>query len=429
MRFLRRIITIGSLWAMTAISLAACDAITDVDAPDVIDPESLDSPEGALALRAGALRTFNEIFGGWLGMVGSSGLVSDELISSETTLRSDTDARRDEGQTISATAWGGVSVARRSLLEAIPFMLRHQPDQSAWTGQLYALLGLAETLIGENFCSGAPLSQVVDGKPVFGASRTTADIFSEALARFDSVVALSVDSARLRNLALVGRARTLLDLGRFDEAAAAAAGVPTSFVYHAEFASGAQQNGTFDDPTLDYGVADRQGANGLDFVTAADPRIPVVFSNVGDDGVTAMYRFGPYATTSAPIVVASGREARLIEAEAALRRGDVSAWLTSLNDLRAEFEPPLAPLDDPGTPDARVSLMFRERAFWLFLTAHRLGDLRRLVSQYGREPDSVFPAGVYKDGLPYGRATYVALPESEDFNRNPDFAGCDTAAP
>jgi len=44
----------------------------------------------------------------------------------------------------------------------------------------------------------------------------------------------------------------------------------------------------------------------------------------------------------------------------------------------------LAALTDPGTAEARVDLLFRERAFWFFLTGHRQGDLRRLIRQYGR---------------------------------------------
>jgi hypothetical protein len=42
--------------------------------------------------------------------------------------------------------------------------------------------------------------------------------------------------------------------------------------------------------------------------------------------------------------------------------------------------------------------MFRERAFWLYGTGHRLGDLRRLVRWYGRDQAQVFPVGTYVNG-------------------------------
>ena len=60
-------------------------------------------------------------------------------------------------------------------------------------------------------------------------------------------------------------------------------------------------------------------------------------------------------------------------------------WLADVNALRAagpstylNLATGLPSLTDPGTDSGRVSLMFRERAFWLFGTGTRLGDLRRL---------------------------------------------------
>ena len=82
----------------------------------------------------------------------------------------------------------------------------------------------------------------------------------------------------------------------------------------------------------------------------------------------------------------------------------------------------MAPLADPGSYPARVSLLFRERAFWLFLTGHRLGDMRRLVRQYGRPANTVFPTGTYKDGLPYGND--VNFPIGTNDGQNPYFKGC-----
>ena len=70
--------------------------------------------------------------------------------------------------------------------------------------------------------------------------------------------------------------------------------------------------------------------------------------------------------------------------------GDGAGFVTLINTARAT-RTGLAPLTDPGTKDARVNLLFRERAFWFWLTAHRLGDLRRLVRQYGRGAETVFP--------------------------------------
>jgi hypothetical protein len=83
------------------------------------------------------------------------------------------------------------------------------------------------------------------------------------------------------------------------------------------------------------------------------------------------------------------------------------------------------PADSTTTapPDMRIDVMFRERAFWLFLTGHRMEDMRRLVRQYGRTVDSVFPSqGVTAINLSYG--TNVDFPVSEDEQNNPNFKGC-----
>ena len=78
---------------------------------------------------------------------------------------------------------------------------------------------------------------------------------------------------------------------------------------------------------------------------------------------------------------------------------------------------------DPGTPDARVNLMFRERAFSLFGTSHRVGDLRRLSRQYGRGRETVWPTGAYHmDGLARGTDVNCIVPTSE--KNNPKFTGC-----
>ena len=113
-------------------------------------------------------------------------------------------------------------------------------------------------------------------------------------------------------------------------------------------------------------------------------------------------------------------EARLIEAEAALAAGNTVLFLQKLNEARAS-RTGLAPLTLPATTAAQVDLLFRERGFWMYGTGHRLGDLRRLVRQYRRGAETVFPTGAYhKGGGQYGPR--VNLPVPFDENNNPAFA-------
>jgi hypothetical protein len=237
------------------------------------------------------------------------------------------------------------------------------------------------------------------------------------------------------NFARVGKARALLGLGKFAEAAAAVATVPTSFVYNLEILgtlSGAQ-NTLF--TTMSGraqgvpGVSD--GINGINWLAANDPRVPLsVFgTGIGTDGSTRVWLFSKYNSLASPITWASGIEARLYEAEAALQANKNDAattgtgWLGILNTLRATaITPAMAPLADPGNFDARVDLYFREKAFWTFLTAKRMPDLRRLVRQYGRAQEKVFPSGPYKDGNEYGSEVALELPVAELPNTN--YKGC-----
>ena len=136
--------------------------------------------------------------------------------------------------------------------------------------------------------------------------------------------------------------------------------------------------------------------------------------------LTAYAPFGITLARNADSPLASGIEARLVQAEAALRGG--GDFLAILNQLRAESALNLPPLTDPGTQAGRVDLLFKERAFWLFATGHRLGDLRRLIRQYQRTEDQVFPNGAYFKGGIYGDDVNLPIPFDEQ--NNPNFTEC-----
>lgn len=235
-------------------------------------------------------------------------------------------------------------------------------------------------------------------------------------------------------LARVGRARALVGLGQYDAAAASVAAVPTDFVYALQYSenTGRENNGVYGFNAINgrWSVADSEGTNGLPFISAQDPRVPVTDAGyTGVDAATELFTFDKYSTLSSPIVLASGIEARLIEAEAALNGGaGAAAALAILNDLRSTQATGLDPLALQPTRDAQVRQLFAERAFWLFATAHRLGDMRRLVRPtaaggYGFAITTVFPTGPYpKGGAPYGQEVNLPIPVNE--LNNPNFKQC-----
>jgi hypothetical protein len=156
--------------------------------------------------------------------------------------------------------------------------------------------------------------------------------------------------------------------------------------------------------------------------------IPTSGSINGQDGQTFTRTTGMWGQLTSVDVV-NGIDARMIEAEVALRTNNPTQWLAIHNALRAappklgEIQPAaMAPLTDPGTEAARVNVHFREKAFWTFSRGQRLGDMRRLIRQYGRTEATVFPQGLHYKGGSYGKD--VNLPITQPEENNPLFKGC-----
>ncbi len=419
-----------ALW----IPLGACNDIVKVKNPNVIDPGNLSDANGATALRVGALGDFAFAVdgdgGGTEGQTLVSGLLSDEYRNSDTFgTRQEVDQRAIQPANVTLTgvfrlihrARLGAERAARALATTAKDSLADPRIAEMWN-----LAGYTYVVIGENYCSGVPF-------PAEGQTSAppiaTPEIFNQAVVRFDRAIAnFGRDSTRLWT-GVVGKARALLDLNQPAAAAALLGSVPDTFKYviHHSAASQREQNGTYEFNTVAkrWSMSDLEGGNGLPFFSANDPRVPftshakdTTIAQFGFDAVTPFFVLLKYKSLGDPTRLADGVEARLIEAEAALAAGDPATWLAKLNALRATV-PGLAPLTDPGTPAAQVDLTFRERAFWLYATGHRLGDLRRLVRQYGRGAETVYPTGTFPKGGVYG--TDVNLPVPTDEQNNPSY--------
>jgi hypothetical protein len=76
---------------------------------------------------------------------------------------------------------------------------------------------------------------------------------------------------------------------------------------------------------------------------------------------------------------------------------------------------------------ARRAMLFSERAFWLFNTGHRQGDLRRLVRNYALPSNTVFPSGpFFRGGLTFGNDVAYPVPFNEQNNDQFTAASCST---
>ncbi len=438
----QRAATAAVLLATLALGACSLDDALDVPDPDVATPGSLSDPSVLPVLRQGAVGDFARAYAGGGdaedGFIQNGGLLGDELEWAETfPTRREFDSRNM--QTVNGninTLMRNSQRARASALRAAKKYEEFQPTSPA-AAEMRNLEGLAITLIAESFCSGVPFSELTDaGETVFGDPQTSTQMYTAALASFDkalTVVGTQTSAAAVAqaNFARVGRGRVLLNLGRFADAAAAVAAVPTSFVYNTEHSenSSRQNNGVFVVMAVNrrFSVADREGANGLAYRSDNDPRTlsprGTGAAFTGFDGTTPLFLPAKYPNRSASIPVATGAEARLIEAEAALQAANPTQLLAIHNALRTTQS--LAPITDPGTQAGRVDAHFKERAYWLFLTAHRLGDMRRLVRQYQRNREAVFPTGSYpasKGGGTYGQDVNFPVPFDE--LNNPKFTQC-----
>ena len=435
--------------AALGLLIAACSNVTDsllkANIPDIIPPELIQSAEGALGLANGALDTFRSITASdestWL----FGGLLADEWSTSSTFPQNDeTDQRHVQENNGQVT--GMLYRLYRTRIrtgEAITALNKYSPANRALIGEMYFAKAFAEMQLAQDFCNGIPVSSLVDGVPQAGAPETVTQVFARSVASYDSALAYAngtdARSVLIARAARIGKARALLGLERYADAATAVAGIPTSFSYTHTFSLTTGTNTIWGQgfSAARYVVGDSLEGNArnifvknaLPFVTAQDPRLPVqVLTSNGQDGQTRVRRTVLYGQLTS-VEVVNGIDARMVEAEAALGANDVPKFLAIHNALRAappklgEVQPtPLAPLTDPGTPAARLSLHFREKAFWTFSRGQRLGDMRRLVRQYKRAVTDVFPIGIHYKGGDYG--VDVNFPIVTDEKNNPKFNGC-----
>ncbi len=432
-----------------AVVLAGCrgDLLSVPPPSNAIATSQAHDSVGGEALRSGAIGLFATGYAAGSGVLHYSGSMADELYATNVgalDIAADTRSIRPGDLTGIDLAYSELQQARIQSLQAAD-VLEHNAStaRSSDLGEVFALAGYAEVLLAEHMCSGIPLSQVALSSTITpGDPLSTDSVLRVAVAHFDSATAHAGGAAAITNLAAVGRGRALVDLGRTADAGAAVAQVPAAFLYTLELPATRQDIYQLMASGADVYVADSKGTNGLPFVSARDPRLPTASAGQTPVGTTAVYplKFASTATSNGPIPLTDGVEAGLITAEAALTAHDVMGWLAALNTLRANFVAlrgpypadtsyhQLQPLADPGSDSARVSLTFRERAFWLYGTGHRLGDLRRLIRQYGRDQAQVFPVGAYVNGTASTfRSTYgadVNYPIGIVEQGNPKFHGC-----
>ena len=448
--------------------LSGCNDPLHVSIPDIVQPGQLGDSASLATVKAGVEGDFSIAYtgdhpdgsGGTEGVIMYGGLLADEWINSETfPTRIEVDARTIQVTNADVDLWFRRMHQARNTAEKAAAQYAQFAPTDPGHAEVLNLAGMTYIFFAETWCSGVPVSHLnANGSITYGTPQTTHQMLDTAIARFNAALATTTDPDMIA-FATVEKARAVLDSGGFAAAGALAAGVPTSFSLVQEHSENTDRenngvyNGNF--PDQRYAVADSEGVNGFPFRSVHDPRTRWFDPGfTGFDNSTELWTQQRYGSRKTSITVVTGVEARLIQAEAALQAGDTLAggqFLAQLNDPRVNtanrtyFDPspfnpadtttaPIGPMAALTTADitaagGAVNLLFAERARWLWLTAHRLGDLRRLVRPvaqggYGRVANAVFPTGPYfkVNFANYGIDVNFPIPITE--KQNPNFSAC-----
>lgn len=463
-----------------AVGLTACDTVRtnllEATNPSIIDPSSVQSAAGATAVRIGALSRLRVATADGESSWMFGGLLADEWASSSTFVQNDETDQRSI-QLNNGTVNGDLRAlyrVRTSANQAIVLLKLYKPTAASDTtlghpsdiAEMYFARGFAEFQLASDFCNGIPLSDGATG--TLGQPLPVSAVFAAAAASFDTALSLSSNAADAPSLVInraasIAKARTLLGIGLGNAAAAAAlvAGIPTTFRYDVTASLTGGFNTLWDQASSQtrYAVSDSmQGnsrvilvKNAIPFLSAKDGRVPAHYrlaANKKDtvksqDGGTFVISVDSLWGQTTAVALTSGLDARLIEAEAALAANNPSGMMTILNTLRASplqitapsptstgthpgWTTPVMPaLVDPGNKAAEVALLFREKAFWTFGRGQRLGDLRRLIRDYGYAADgsTTFPVGQHYKGGVFGADMNLPVTTDEQIG-NPNFSQC-----
>ena len=244
---------------------------------------------------------------------------------------------------------------------------------SPLAAQALVYSGFANRLLGENMCDA-----VIDG----GSVEPRRVYFERANAEFTEAIgiAAALNNVTLERAARAGRASVRASLDDWQGTVADASLIPSAFVYQAIYSNLEQDqyNRIFwanaNQPLRAHSVV---GTFYESYFKATGDRRTAWSTNPafprGTQNVTWLFQT-KYDRQASPVNLVSGREMRLLIAEARLRTGDWQAALAMINDLRAETG--VVPWTASSLAEVWTALG-RERGIELWLEGRRLNDLSR----------------------------------------------------
>lgn len=416
------------------VASGACTEVTALkqDNPGQLSAATIYVPSNAQLLVNGAISDFECAFSRY---VVGSGLFSDELSNAIGSVSNYNFDRRTV-QTIETYGTGTcgsnqqppiyttLSVARASA-DTVAAKLRGWTDAQMPAGivrtkliaQSEAYAGYSVLLLGESMCSAAIN---------LGPELTPAQLFGEAKSRFDAAIeaATTANDQPTLNFALLGRARTQMNLKSAASIAAAAvdaARIPAGFTYNvsADGVNVRRQNFSYLSINQNFWSTVDASFRGLTIGGAPDPRVAV--TNTGRAGTaqgTTIWTPDKYPALATVTPITRWAEAQFIIAEARVATGDLTGAAQAINAVRAT-RAGLPVYSATGQTAAQVlDQIVDDRRRELFLEGHRMGDIRRLGLAWLPVAGTPYPGG----GGTYGDQTCFPLPDAERIN-NPNLGG------
>ncbi len=364
---------------VAALAAAACSNMLDVENEQDILDTNLDNPDAIAPMMAGVAGDFAVAYSD-VAVIG--GLFGGELIhtGSFPTWR---EVETGFGKRPSGTGNQLYNEISRAIWVADTGAVRigkvvTNPTVAPEVAEVMIYGAFAHLLMADHFCQGT-----IKGGPAITPDslyKRAESIFTQALA-----IATAANKPDLRNRAIAGRARARLMLKNYAGARDDAKLIPAGFKFNAIYsANSTRENNTVATQTTTL-IRREAGVNPRfynDPLYKTDPRTP--FRDKGDtakgpDPTRKFVEQLKYPLRESPIAIASTNEARLIEAEAEARLGNLTRAVTLINEVRAASN--LAPFAG-STQTAVLNQLYYERSAELWLQGQSLSDLRRFNNPF-----------------------------------------------
>ena len=404
----------ASVVAALMIPITACDRLLEVDNPGNVPIDALNNPALMQTLEAASLQQFECAYANFVataGVLSGEYWIANGFVNSHPwEWRGVVQIKSEPGScgTRNATSLGFYTPMQQARFQlddlferASSFTDADVPNRQRMLTEARAYAGYAYLILGETMCD-----MTVDNGP----KMTSQEVWTIAEQRFTEAITLAtaLGDASLKNMAIAGRARARLDMGKLTDAAADARLVPAGFVRNVEFSTSTQtrENRVYNLTVANLNVSVAPPYQDLTVDGQPDPRVKVQNMNrLGSDNVTPFWRQLKYTSNTSPMPIASYAEAQLILAEAS---SDQAEKLAALNRVRALTN--IAPLTGEVTDD----IIIEERRRQLFSEGQRYVDMLR--------KNLPFQSGTNRKGQTYSDLTCIPLPDVETQN-NPNLKG------